>query len=575
MHGTILSRALLACVLVAAVPAVGFSQVTYNWVGTTSDYTLASNWSPARSTPAATDILVFATGGATTVTGVPTQTVGELHVSGNTAVTVSGTASRTLTVAGGAAPADFTVASGSSLKWSGGYAWTVALGAAAVGVVDGDVVFTSTGASIAHRLTAVNQGGTVEGLTFNSGSTFQFAPGGASAGNPFGTTALNSVRFKDGSTFYQGGTTSGPSASAGSNPFAATAPNSVVIFDADSTYYSFSSVMSTAGRTYGNVIQDNRANAFNVGGSTAWVVLGDLVVKSTSTGNTNLNGAANPILVVHGNLVVEPGGFFNDTSGGNDPTFPDFSQSNIEVRGNVHLSGPNVSMNPQSNRRLILNGSTRQDFATPGVVLRGTVLDNPAGFRLVGDVSLSSIFDLKNGVLDTNGHTVWYTVDSNGDIMQTNGYVLGTMKRYVDRSIGGSPRLFPMGANGIPTPVSVGFSTMPAESGYVGVETVQGDHPDSREADFSLNYYCRVGAAGLTGYVGTLEMRYGASSLGSATESDLKILRKLAGSGWEVLPTTVNTTSHFVRATGITDFTEFMVAEEISAPVGLGGFSVE
>ena len=148
------------------------------------------------------------------------------------------------------------------------------------------------------------------------------------------------------------------------------------------------------------------------------------------------------------------------------------------------------------------------------------------------------------------------------------------MKRYFDRAIA-SPRFFPMGANGIPTPVRVGYSTVPAQSGYVSVETVEGDHPDSRDMAHSLDYYCRISTPGLTGYVGTLELRYGNSSLGSATESKLKILRKLAGSGWEVLPTTVNTTSHFATATGITDFTEFMVAEDISAPVRLGGFSVE
>lgn len=106
---------LLACFGAAGA---GFSQTSYIWTGATStDYQLSSNWGPARITPAATDVLHFSGGGAVTVTNVATQSVGELHVTNNTAVTWSVPAARTLTVAGGASAVDFEVAAGSSLKW--------------------------------------------------------------------------------------------------------------------------------------------------------------------------------------------------------------------------------------------------------------------------------------------------------------------------------------------------------------------------------------------------------------------------------------------------------------------------
>ena len=314
LHRHFLQLALL--VAIGLAPAAAPAQMVYAWLGITSDFAAQGNWIPTRMTPATDDILVFNGGGTATVTNVTAQTIGEFHIQGNTSVNLSVPAARTLTVTGGSAAVDFVVQPGCTLTYSGGFALTIALGASAVGAVDGNVVFTSTGNTIPHRLTAVNQGGAVEGLSFNSGSTFQFAPGGSGAGNPFGATALNSVRFKSGSTFYQGGTTSGPSVGTGSNPFGATAPNSVLIMDAGSTFYNWTSVLSAAGRTYGHYVQDNRGAAVAPGGSTTWVVQGDFTVKSTSIGNTQFDGTANPLLRVDGNLTVEANGRLNDTTGG-------------------------------------------------------------------------------------------------------------------------------------------------------------------------------------------------------------------------------------------------------------------
>ena len=51
-----------------------YSQTTYTWnmVGGGS-WATAANWTPARNTPAANDILRFTNGGTKTITNVPTQ----------------------------------------------------------------------------------------------------------------------------------------------------------------------------------------------------------------------------------------------------------------------------------------------------------------------------------------------------------------------------------------------------------------------------------------------------------------------------------------------------------------------
>ncbi len=77
------------------------AQTTYTWIGGSSGvFTIAANWSPTRTTSATNDILSFSSDA--TVTGVPTQTIGQLVLSGNATVSLQALAggSRGLTVGG-------------------------------------------------------------------------------------------------------------------------------------------------------------------------------------------------------------------------------------------------------------------------------------------------------------------------------------------------------------------------------------------------------------------------------------------------------------------------------------------
>ena len=91
-----------------ALAATGSAQTTYTWNQTGSGaWTTATNWTPTRTTPAANDVLIFNNGATTTVTAVPTQTIGQLLVSGNTTVNLQGaTNPTTLTIATGAGVID-------------------------------------------------------------------------------------------------------------------------------------------------------------------------------------------------------------------------------------------------------------------------------------------------------------------------------------------------------------------------------------------------------------------------------------------------------------------------------------
>src|SRR5205085_9739417 len=227
---------------------------TYTWNQTgTASWATSTNWTPTRTTPAVDDVLVFNNGATTTVTNVPTQTIGQLSVSGNTNVTLqAATTGNTITVGGGTGT-DLSVASGSQLNINTANVLNMNVATGATGSISGSMTLSAA----AHRLTATD----ASGITFQNGSTF--TAGTSFSGNSFGSTNLNSVVFANGSTFIL---------TAGSNPFGASAPNSVVVFQSGSLYKQQNTAgLSASGRTYSN-FEYNVAGTATITGTSAFVV---------------------------------------------------------------------------------------------------------------------------------------------------------------------------------------------------------------------------------------------------------------------------------------------------------------
>src|SRR6185369_490119 len=215
-------------------PAPFAATYTWNQTGTAS-WATDTNWTPARTTPAPDDILVFDNAATTIVTNVPAETIGQLQVSNATNVTLQAAASgNTLAISGGAA--SLNIGTGSQLNVNTSTALNINLPSGTTGSISGSVSFSAG----AHRLTAVS----ASGITFQNGSSF--TGGTAFTGNAFGTTNLNSILFANGSQYIQ---------VAGANPFGAGAPSSVVVFQTGSLYkFTGAGITpSFAGRTYADV----------------------------------------------------------------------------------------------------------------------------------------------------------------------------------------------------------------------------------------------------------------------------------------------------------------------------------
>ena len=311
----------ITCVLMLS-GLYGVAQATYNWAAAGSaSWANSASWTPARITPAANDILIFSTGGTVTATAIPTQTIGQLSVSGNTIVNLqSAAAATTLSISGGTGT-DLSLASGSQLNISGSTVLIISVLTGATGSITGNMTFSSSVASTVNQLVAAD----ASGITFNSGAIFTQSTN--STGNVFGSGTANSIVFASGSTFNQ---------SAGSNPFQKTAPASVVVFQTGSLYKANQSGgggLSISGRTYANL-------EFNGTGTNTMTGTGALSID-----NLTINAGTNSM-----NLTV----------GG------------ISIKGNISVAASStLAFSPTAANTLTFNGSTAQTITNAGTLTFG------------------------------------------------------------------------------------------------------------------------------------------------------------------------------------------------------------
>jgi hypothetical protein len=110
-------KILLTSSLLLCFPFFGWAQTTYTWNGSAgTNWTNKNNWTPARNTPATTDLLIFP-GGASNpaIVSVPTETDASILVTSNGSYTFTpGASGNTLTVTKTASNA-FQIDNGSSL----------------------------------------------------------------------------------------------------------------------------------------------------------------------------------------------------------------------------------------------------------------------------------------------------------------------------------------------------------------------------------------------------------------------------------------------------------------------------
>jgi DNA/RNA endonuclease G (NUC1) len=484
--------------LALAGPSV-FAQTTYTWNQTgTASWATSTNWTPTRTTPATNDVLVFNNGATTTVTAVPTQTIGQLSVSGNTTVNLQGaTNPTTLTIAGGAGT-DLSVSAGSALNVNvATNVTTIAVGTGATGSISGSMTFTTA----AHKLTAVD----ANGITFQTGSVFTAGAGFSS--NAFGGGTTNSVVFASGSKYVS---------IAGANPF--NTAGGVAQFQTGSLFsHQQTGAPSFSGRTYGDFELKVSGTASATGGSA--VSIDNLTITQ---GTLNI-GMTNTASAIKGNISIASGATLAFNSAGGTMNLSGSAAQSITNSGTLSLSTATQTINVNN--------------------ANGVTLNSPVTFT-AGTLSLQA------GAVSTGANTL--SIGANASVTRTNGYVIGNLKKTFSAA---ASKTFEVGtANGYsPVTANVTAGTFPAD---LTVVAVQAQQPNMSPTP-SLQRYWTLTATGITA---DLTFQYLLGDV-SGNENIYKVYRVSGGTPAAFPASSVNAGTHVASVTGISSFSDWTAGE--------------
>lgn len=396
--------------------STGFSQTTYTWNQTgTADWTVATNWTPTRTTPAPNDILIFNNSATNTPINIPTQTIGQLSITTNTTVNLQGGAAGAVLTISGLTGIDLVVASGSVLNINGTNALTITVATGATGSITGNMSFTNAD----HRLDAAD----ALGITFNSPAVF--TQGTGCTGSVFTTTGTDdAIVFSSGSTFNQ---------LDGANPFAKIQPASKVVFNTGSLFHFQvpSGTPSFSGRTYADLQFSGSGTAASPTG-TAVVSIDNLTI---TTGTLNFNVTGTPGHSIKGNISV--------------------------------ALGATLNFSPASAGTVNLNGTSAQSITNNGTLTFGAnhtlVVNNASGVTLNSPVTLSNQLTMTNGNLTIGNNDLIVGTISGGS---STSYIVTNGSGKLTRQNVSSLVLFPIGTTTTFNPLTIGNGTNPSTLNY-------------------------------------------------------------------------------------------------------------
>jgi hypothetical protein len=503
---------------------------TYTWTGATNnDWPTSTNWSPAKTIPAINDIVRFNSGGTQTITGIQTQTIGQLIVSNNTTVTLQSGAPVILTIRGDD-EVDLDVLSGSALNLGSSNATntiTITLNSGTTGSIAGsmnfnaDVAMTPNG----HQLLAADGGA----ILFQSGAVF--TAGTNFIGTAFGTTNLNSIVFAPGSTYIHAG---------GSSPFGAGQPSSVVTLQTGCLYKCTGTVgPSYSGRTYANFEVDQPTNTQNNQGSSP---------------------------VTFDNFTVTNGIINWDFSGG------------VNIKGNISVgSGTTLTFgNATKVMNLTFNGISPQSLGGTGTLTFGAngtlVVNNAAGVTLNRSISLLGSLTLTAGKLTLGSNNLTLsssTIISGGS---STSYVITNGAGAVTRQgVGAVDIAFPVGTTSSYLPTTINNAGT-VDDYSVTVKSTFDNAPADPTKVVNAQWTITEGTTG--GSNATLKLQWNTTNQASGfSPGGTVIVGRWDGSLWEEYSSTVSGANPYVATVaGITNFSPFIVGNVQSLPVQLASF---
>ncbi|MBX2889113.1 MAG: T9SS type A sorting domain-containing protein [Ferruginibacter sp.] len=354
----------------------------------------AANWTPNRTTPANTDVLIFdglITSAPLAVTGFATATIGQLKVINNADVTLSSSAASTLTISGGGGD-DFVIDAGSKFKLGG----TTNIG----------ITFSS-----ANPSNTADISGTF-GLATSGTGTFNYTNALVTVNGVFEAAATtNTITAPANNTAMTiNGTYKVITNSIGAGLRATWGPASML----DVSGITSSTASFSNSQTFNNVTWNctTQTSTFNLFGAASFNINGMLDVQSTGTGklrlmnaatssvgSINVSGGTFEALNAAGTLTVT--GDITQTGGSFDFMFAN-TAGTMNLAGDFNSTGGIVKKTGTSAaHKVVFNGTSLQTITgLPGALLQSYVLDNAAGISAGGlTIGSGASLTIKNGSL--------------------------------------------------------------------------------------------------------------------------------------------------------------------------------
>jgi len=476
---------------------------TYTWAGPTlgvDDFNVATNWSPSRVTPATNDILVINTGFAPTLSNVPTQTIGALRVTNNTAATLITNAANTLTVSGGASALQ--VDAVSSLTLAGANPLKVSVASGSSGTIAGLLLLQDSG----HRLL----GNAAGAVTFQNGALCTTAS--SFTGNPFGSGSAGdgvagSVIFASGSKYTHNG---------GLSPFGTAGNAAVALFQTGSeANWLTAAGFQASGRTYADLTIGNATTSVGVNdGGSGNFQFDNLNLRSDST--LTFNGTGTSAVTIQGDITSEGTGNVTD-----------------------------VTLNSGTGG-IILNRAGTQTFSGGGgktIAFNGAATVGSGTTLALGRVLIQ---------VDPTVLTV------NGALTRTTGYVIGNLQEPF--SVTGT-KTFEVGtANGY-SPVVVNVTALGVTPSSLRVKAVQGTQPQLPAGTSLKRYWTLTEIGDLTA---TLTFNYLDPTDIMGNEGNYQLTKIENGMVTRFPSATVNTAGNTATITGVQSFSDWTLAEPLA-----------
>ena len=470
----------------------------YTWIGGASgDWTVGTNWMPARSWPAPNDRLHIDADGAIAVSNVPTQTVGSLSVAsatGGSVVLQPGASGNVLTIAD-TSGVSFSIANACTLVASAGM--QVVLASDATAGVEGAL-------SIEDSFTSLG--------TLSVNGALEIGPGGLLVGNPPTYSDSAALDYASGGTYGRGIEWS-----------------------------------ATSGPGYPANVRVSNATTLDLGNGdpgTARQMAGDLSIDLSSA--LAMDHEANDMtaaLTVLGSLHLNGTLSLSDLEGGDLHLAGDWDQTGIFY--------------PQS-RAVFFSGDAPQTITGPAVFDRA-VLNNAAGLMLSSDMTVNQMLTFTSGNITTGAWKV--VVPSGGAILRTSGHVAGNLQMGIETGsdvgqtfvIGDSLDYTPVFAafGNVTTAGHLKASTVRGDHPEIGSSALQGAR--------SVNRYWSFANEGVEFDVCDVTMNFVPADVDTSANPASFVIGKYDGS-WSY-PTVGTRTEMSTQATGLTSFSDLAIAE--------------